>query len=241
MSAAPPAAAAGLGVRFDATEKRYGALIALRKLTLEILPGEFVALLGPNGSGKTTLLRLAAGLVRPTGGAVRHPGAPEGDALAVRAQIGMVAHSTLLYDELTARENLAFFARLYGCSDVAAWVPVLLERAGLAARAGDLVRTFSRGMRQRLAIARAMVAGPRLLLLDEPVSGLDHQSSERLAEALAEIHSGGVTVIMTAHGRSPALELATRGVWLDAGRLLRDSGPVAPGAVAAEMAAVREH
>lgn len=201
--------------------------MALRRVTLTIGGGEFVALLGPNGSGKTTLLRMAALLLQPSAGRVIHLGAEGLAAEDVRKQIGLVAHKTLVYEELTARENLAFFARLYGLSSPAERIQQVLAEVGLARRGDDSAATFSRGMRQRLAIARALVTEPRLLLFDEPATGLDREGREWLDRTLLGLHRAGATLIVSTHDESLAA-LAGRSVWLRAGRLVADGGAPAP-------------
>ena len=213
---------AGLGVTFEKIEKRFGSLAALRNVTLDIASGEFVALLGHNGAGKTTLLRIAALLMAPTSGQVRFSGLDSTGS--PKSSIGMVGHSTLLYDELTAQENLSLFAKLYAVDTISDRVANALSACGLASRAGSIVRHFSRGMRQRLAIARALLHSPRLLLLDEPAAGLDQQGAAWFAETLARLRRSGATIIMSTHARNESLDLATRAVSLTAGRVERDSG-----------------
>ena len=218
----------GVGISFQAVEKRYGAVRALRPTTLEILPGECVALLGPNGSGKSTLLRLAALLARPTAGSISYTGAASGVPRGeVRRMLGVVAHATLLYDDLTARENLALFAELYGLPDAARLITERLASVGLAERGDHVVRTFSRGMRQRLTLARALLHGAGLLLFDEPGTGLDADGGAWLGRELRALRSAGCTILMSTHHGSEMLGLATRTIHLSAGRVVQDSA-VAP-------------
>jgi heme exporter protein A len=210
------------GIRFENIDKRYGGLYALRRLTLEVAPGECVVLAGPNGSGKTTLLRIAARLVRPSSGIVTFPSAHKSPAVG-HAPTGFVAHATMVYDELTAEENLTLFARLLGIPDPQTRVGTLLLEVGLVDRRSSLVRTFSRGMRQRVAIARALLHEPSLLLLDEPATGLDPQGAAWLAGTLRRLRDAGCTILMSLHGESNISLLATRGIRLEAGRIAADT------------------
>lgn len=211
-----------IGVEFADVGKRYGSLWALRRLSLRIAPGEFVLLRGPNGSGKSTLLRVAATLAQPSTGAVRYPGIEDAEAVAVRGSIGLVAHSTMLYDDLSAAENLRFFGALFQLEGLPLRVDAALASVGLADRRDSLVRTFSRGMRQRLALARALLHGPGLLLLDEPATGLDQEAREWLDRTLESLHAAGCTVVMTTHS-GEEISAATRTVWLAGGVVVRDS------------------
>jgi heme exporter protein A len=210
--------------------KVYGYLPVLKQLDLDIARGQFVALLGANGSGKSTLLRLISGLLKPTSGDIEVGGwqMPH-EAAQVRAQIGMVSHKPLLYDNLTARENLQFYARIYnlGAAESHARINSLLERVGLKKRADTLVRTYSRGMQQRLSIARALLPDPHVLLFDEPHTGLDQAASATLDTLLREAHQAGHTIIMTSHELERAAKLAERAIILQRGSIVYDAAPPA--------------
>ena len=173
--------------------KSFGSKYALRGVNLRVMPGESLVIFGPNGAGKSTLIRILSSLSRPTGGTVHIGGldlATHADG--IRRHLGVVSHAPLLYDSLTAEENLRFFAGLYGMSQPEPRITMLLGQVGLITRRGDLVRTFSRGMVQRLAIARALLHDPQVLLLDEPDTGLDPQAAEMLHDLLVQV-SGGDT------------------------------------------------
>lgn len=205
--------------------KLYAYTPALRGITLAIARGECAALLGHNGSGKSTLLRLLCGLSKPTAGAIRVGGwSLPREAAAVRAQIGLVSHRPLLYDGLTGRENLAFFARLYPIDPhtIPARIDRLLEQVGLTKRADAIVRAYSRGMQQRLSIARALIHDPAILLLDEPYTGLDPDAAIALDRLIREAHTEGRTIVMTTHDIDRAETIATRAIVLARGQIAHD-------------------
>lgn len=210
------------GIRFENIEKRYGGLYALRRVSLEIAAGECAVLAGRNGSGKTTLLRVASRLVRPSYGKVSYS-TGQGETSEVPAATGFVAHATMVYDELTAEENLLLFAKLQGIAAPASRAETLLREVGLLERRSSLVRTFSRGMRQRVAIARALLNEPSVLLLDEPATGLDPQGITWLADSLRRMRDAGRTIVMSLHGESEISALATRAIRLDAGSVVADT------------------
>ncbi|MEO8357832.1 MAG: heme ABC exporter ATP-binding protein CcmA [Chloroflexota bacterium] len=191
--------------------KRFGLKTVLRGVDFDVQPGEFVALLGPNGAGKTTFLRILASLSRPSLGEVSVAGYRlPNEAAAVRARLGVVSHLPLLYGDLSAEENLRFYGRMYGIVDLEPRITEVLEMVGLDNRRRDLVRTFSRGMQQRLAIGRAVLHDPDVMLFDEPYTGLDQDASSMLDEVLKTVAAKGRTVVMTSHDLARAEELATR-------------------------------
>lgn len=201
--------------------KRFGPKLVLRGLEFEVGEGEFVALLGPNGAGKTTFLRILASLSSPTLGSVRIAGhSLPREAAQVRRRLGVVSHLPLLYGDLTAEENLLFYGRMYGLDEINGRITQALDLVGLAARRRDLVRTFSRGMQQRLAIGRAVLHNPEVLLLDEPHTGLDQDACAMLDDVLRQVAERGRTVVMTSHDLARAQELAGRFDVLSRGKIL---------------------
>ncbi len=210
-------------IRVRGLVKRFGYTVVLRGVSLEVPAGQTVVLLGPNGAGKTTLLRILATLLRPTAGeilingedAVRHPE-------RVRHLLGYVSHQPLVYPDLSAQENLRFYARLYGLEHPEGRIREMLEVVGLHRRAHDLVRTFSRGMVQRLTIARALLHNPPVLLLDEPDTGLDPQAAAMLARLLRQVAGEGRTILLTTHNLARGVDFADRVVVLAGGRIVVD-------------------
>jgi len=191
--------------------KTFGLKPVLRGLEFHVDRGEFVALVGPNGAGKTTFLRILASLSRPSMGEVRVAGYRlPAQAAAVRIRLGVVSHQPLLYGDLTAEENLIFYSRMYGVVDLEWRVKAVLDMVGLQARRRDLVRQFSRGMQQRLAIGRAILHDPDILLFDEPHTGLDQEAAAMLDTLLRDVAARGRTVVMTSHNLDRAADLAER-------------------------------
>lgn len=198
----------------------YGRRKALSQITFTCEAGEIVGLLGPNGAGKSTLLNILATLLSPSKGHVDYGAGSSTDGAAVRARIGMLGHDLFLYPELTARENLEFFAHLYGLPKVSAVVNAALDRAGLADRGDDLVSGFSRGMRQRVALERALLHDPMLILLDEPFTGLDQASTAALVERLRDRQHAGCVIVLATHDLDVADGVLTRAVYLKNGRMV---------------------
>lgn len=212
----------GVTVDLKNVEKRFGGRTALRRIDLHVEAGEFLALFGPNGAGKTTLSKIVAALLRPSRGEVLVGGEPPRghNAVAFRRRIGVLSHQSFLYGHLSARENLLFYGGLYGLADLTGRVEARLEAVGLARRAEDKVAGFSRGMVQRLAIARALLHDPGLLILDEPHTGLDPAGARTLHELLGRVKEEGRTVLMVTHDPHRGLELADRAAILLRGRLV---------------------
>jgi len=209
-----------MAIEARGVKKSFGRTWALRGVDLEVAPGECLALLGPNGSGKTTLLRILATLIRPTEGSIRIFGLdPRREGEACRRLLGFVGHDSFLYGSLSVEENLYFYASLFGLRDIPARTREVLEALGLERRAHDLVRTLSRGLQQRAAIARALLHDPKLVLLDEPLTGLDAQASKNFGELLAQLRGEGRAIIMATHNLTEGLEACDRAVILLEGRV----------------------
>jgi heme exporter protein A len=207
-------------LRLVDVSRSFGRRRALHKVSFTARQGTITALLGHNGAGKSTLLAIAATLLRATSGRVEYGDADAASGgAALRARIGLLGHDLYLYPELTAAENLAFFANVYALDRVEARVSAALERAGLAERRGDIIAGFSRGMRQRLALERALIHEPRLLLLDEPFTGLDEAARTALRERLRAARDAGAIVILTTHDTAAIDGLPDAAISLVDGRL----------------------
>jgi heme exporter protein A len=221
----------GLRLSGKGVEKRFGRVTALAGIDFEIAAGESVAILGANGAGKSTWLRILAGLARPSAGrfeAIASAGTNDGEGAtkaaplardALRGRIGYVGHATLLHGELTARENLVFAARLHGQAPTRAEQNALLAELGLEEVAERRVATMSRGTAQRVSIARGVVHGPDVLLLDEPFTGLDEIAATRLSAQLVRLRRAGRSLVVVTHDPQRAVELADRAIVVHRGRL----------------------
>jgi ABC-type multidrug transport system ATPase subunit len=209
-------------VRLVDISRHFGRRRALSRITLTANRGDIVGLLGPNGAGKSTLIAILATLATPSTGDIRFGDRTARElGAALRVRIGLLAHELHLYPELSAAQNLAFFAELYGLDPTTA-VPAALERAGLQERADDAVSGFSRGMRQRLALERALLHGPRLVLLDEPFTGLDDQAVMLVSDRLRQLAAAGAIVVLATHDLDLADGLVTRVALVRDGRLMAD-------------------
>jgi len=201
--------------------RAFGHRVAVEGIDLALGMGECLALFGPNGAGKTTLLRLLAGLLKPTAGTVSIDGAPLRGESVARGQVGLISHQSMLYGALTARENVELSARLYGLPNAPAAADRALREMRVSERADAIVRTLSRGLQQRVSIARATVQEPRVLLLDEPYTGLDAHGAATLTALLERLRSRGATLVLVTHNIAEGLALATHAAVMDHGRLLR--------------------
>jgi heme exporter protein A len=205
-------------------QKKFGHFTALGGVSIQIPRGEFVTLFGRNGAGKTTFLKIAATLMRPTHGTLHIEGIDiHKEPEKARRHIGFLSHNTFIYRDLSAIENLRFFCRLYGVDASNDRLMGLLERVGLRRRANDAVRAFSRGLQQRMGIARVLLHDPSLILLDEPYTGLDAQAVAMLNVVLDEIIASGRTVILTTHDLEQGLRAATRAMVMDRGKVVLSS------------------
>jgi len=201
--------------------RRFGGRIAVRDVSLTLETGDCLALFGPNGAGKTTLLRMLAGLLRPSDGSGSVAGVTLPGGAELRAAIGYISHASMLYSALSARENVELSARLFGVRDARDAATRALERMELVDRADMPVRQLSRGMQQRVSIARATVHEPRVVLLDEPFTGLDDSGSAALGAHLARLRATGTTMVLVTHQIAEGLALASHAAIMRAGELVR--------------------
>jgi len=210
----------GPAIRTEGLGRTFGALRALTRVDLSVADGESLVLFGPNGAGKTTLIRILTLGLKATSGSFDIAGFdPRRDDLAIRQRIGVISHRSYLYDDLSARQNLEFFARLYGVDDPGGRAEELLDTVGLRHRADDAVRTFSRGMQQRISLARSLVHDPRIVFLDEPFTGLDPAAARMLRGTLERLREERRTVFMVTHNLAQGLELSDRWIILARGRV----------------------
>ncbi|NIQ00062.1 MAG: ATP-binding cassette domain-containing protein [Nitrospinaceae bacterium] len=220
MSEQPSSPASDAAIQVRGIRKHFGHMEALRGIDLDIRKGEFLSLFGPNGAGKTTLIRILSALTRPSSGTAFVAGY---DVMAVdpemRRQIGVISHSSFLYADLSPLENIRFYAKMYGVDRPEERAAAVIDEVGLKPRMHDRVRTFSRGMLQRLSIARAIVHDPSILFLDEPYTGLDQHASEILKEQLQVLHTDHRTILMTTHDFNRGLEMCDRVAIMARGKL----------------------
>ena len=210
-------------IEVEGLKKTYGHHPALKNVAFRADAGESIVIFGPNGAGKTTLIKIIATIIRPTAGKVRVNGLdPEMEAEEIRRRIGVITHQTFLYGNLTAYENLVFYSRLYDVPEAETRIREMAEVVGLATRLEDRVATFSRGMQQRLSIARALLHRPTILLLDEPETGLDQQAITILREAMKLEAGVRRTILMTTHNMERGLEMSDRLLILARGTICHD-------------------
>lgn len=201
--------------------KRYGHTTAIKDLSLDINEGSFTAIFGPNGAGKSTLLKILSNQTRPTAGKILYSGLPASKLSdSFRSGFGVISHQPFVYENLSARENLEFYASLYGVKNAKERASELLKKVNLYARRDDPVRTFSRGMLQRVSIARALLHDPAIIFLDEPYTGLDSVAAASLTDILREQLEGKKTILMVTHDLKIGLDLASRVVIMKKGRIV---------------------
>jgi heme exporter protein A len=201
--------------------RAFGSRQAVAGVTFSLAPGDCLAVFGPNGAGKTTLLRLLAGLLKPSSGSAKLAGIPLPGGTLARSRVGLISHHTMLYEALSARENVSFAARLYGIRDPASRVDDSLRRMSMVERSNAPVRLLSRGMQQRVSIARAMVHSPQVVLADEPYSGLDESGARSLTALLRELRSSGTAIIIVTHNLAEGLSLASHAAVMKRGKFVR--------------------
>ena len=199
--------------------KAYGANQAVDGLTIELAPGEFLGFLGPNGAGKTTTIRMLTGMLPPDSGEISLAGFSNGRKADIARVIGVMPESRGFYDWMTAEEYLHYFAGLYGVAAPGKTVDTLLEQVGLTSRKNSLIGAYSRGMKQRLALARALVNDPKILFLDEPTLGLDPQGQEDIKKLLKDMNQKGVTIFFSSHLLHEVATLCSRFMIINHGRL----------------------
>ena len=208
-------------LQINDVSKDFGRIIALRGINFSVVPGEFVSILGRNGAGKTTLLNIISGVSQPSEGSVKLFGTDPSDRQN-KAKLAVISHEMFLYDNLTAMENLEYYSRIYNVPDSALRVEQVLRDIELTHRRFDLVSTYSRGMTQRLTIARALLHEPALLLLDEPFTGLDQHAIGMLINLLRKQREKGRTILLTTHDLHTAKELSDRFIILEKHRIVKD-------------------
>jgi heme exporter protein A len=232
-------------VQAAALRRHFGRRAAVSGVDFELASGDCLAVFGPNGAGKSTLLRLIAGLLKPTAGSVRVNSVDVRRERDARAAVGLISHQSMLYAPLTALENVEFTARLYGLPDPRAAAAAALGSMRISDRADTPVRTLSRGLQQRVSIARAIVHEPTVLLLDEPYSGLDEAGAQALTGLLDTLRKRGATLIVVTHNVSEGLALATRAAVMIEGRFARfdrrDAGSIDTSAYAAQYRELVSH
>jgi heme exporter protein A len=223
-SANPTAGSSPPIVEVAELARDFGSTRAVAGVTFSLGAGECLALFGPNGAGKTTLLRVLAGLLKPTSGSARVAGVQLPGGPLARLRVGLISHHTMLYEALSPRENVAFSARLYGIRDPRRRVEDSLRRMSMLERADAPIRSLSRGMQQRVSIARAMVHSPQLVLADEPYSGLDESGARALTVLLRDLRSAGTAIIIVTHNLAEGLSLATHAAVMQHGKFVRYDG-----------------